>query len=66
MYGIFFKNHSDLRRILTDYGFDGFPLRKDFPQTGYLELRYNYDHKHLVYEPLELAQEFRNFDFLSP
>lgn len=66
MYGIFFKNHSDLRRILTDYGFDGFPLRKDFPQTGYLELRYNYDYKHLVYEPLELAQEFRNFDFLSP
>jgi len=66
MYGIFFKNHTDLRRILTDYGFDGFPLRKDFPQTGYLELRYNYDYKHLVYEPLELAQEFRNFDFLSP
>lgn len=66
MYGIFFKNHADLRRILTDYGFDGFPLRKDFPQTGYIELRYNYDYKHLVYEPLELAQEFRSFDFLSP
>lgn len=66
MYGIFFKNHVDLRRILTDYGFDGFPLRKDFPQTGYIELRYNYDYKHLIYEPLELAQEFRVFDFLSP
>lgn len=66
MFGIFFKNHNDLRRILTDYGFDGFPLRKDFPQTGYIELRYNYDYKHLVYEPLELSQEFRNFDFLSP
>lgn len=66
MFGIFFKNHNDLRRILTDYGFDGFPLRKDFPQTGYIELRYNYDYKHLVYEPLELSQEYRNFDFLSP
>lgn len=66
MFGIFFKNHSDLRRILTDYGFEGFPLRKDFPQTGYIELRYNNDFKHLVYEPLELSQDFRNFDFLSP
>lgn len=66
MFGIFFKNHSDLRRILTDYGFDGFPLRKDFPQTGYIELRYDNDYKHLVYEPIELSQDFRNFDFLSP
>lgn len=66
MFGIFFKNHKDLRRILTDYGFDGFPLRKDFPQTGYIELRYNNELKHLVYEPLELSQDFRIFDFLSP
>ena len=66
MFGIFFKNHKDLRRILTDYGFEGFPLRKDFPQTGYIELRYNNDFKHLVYEPLELSQDFRNFDFISP
>lgn len=66
MFGIFFKNHKDLRRILTDYGFEGFPLRKDFPQSGYLELRYNIDYKHLIYEPLELGQDFRNFDFISP
>jgi NADH/F420H2 dehydrogenase subunit C len=66
MFGIFFKNHKDLRRILTDYGFEGFPLRKDFPQTGYIELRYNNDHKHLIYEPIELSQDFRSFDFLSP
>ena len=66
MFGIFFKNHKDLRRILTDYGFEGFPLRKDFPQTGYVELRYNNDYKHLIYEPVELSQDFRNFDFLSP
>jgi NADH/F420H2 dehydrogenase subunit C len=66
MFGIFFKNHSDLRRILTDYGFEGFPMRKDFPQTGYLELRYNNESKHLIYEPLELSQDFRIFDFLSP
>jgi NADH dehydrogenase (ubiquinone) Fe-S protein 3 len=66
MFGIFFKNHNDLRRILTDYGFEGFPLRKDFPQTGYIELRYNNDYKHLIYEPLELSQDFRNFDFISP
>jgi NADH-quinone oxidoreductase subunit C len=66
MFGIFFKNHRDLRRILTDYGFEGFPLRKDFPQTGYVELRYNNDYKHLIYEPVELSQDFRSFDFLSP
>lgn len=66
MFGIFFKNHVDLRRILTDYGFEGFPLRKDFPQTGYLELRYNNDYKHLSYEPVELSQDFRVFEFLSP
>lgn len=66
MFGIFFKNHTDLRRILTDYGFEGFPLRKDFPQTGYVELRYNNDFKHLIYEPVELSQDFRSFDFLSP
>jgi len=66
MFGIFFKNHNDLRRILTDYGFEGFPLRKDFPQTGYIELRYNNDLKHLIYEPIELSQDFRSFDFLSP
>lgn len=66
MYGIFFKNHKDLRRILTDYGFEGFPMRKDFPQSGYVELRYDNDYKHLVYEPLELSQDFRNFDFISP
>jgi len=66
MYGIFFKNHNDLRRILTDYGFEGFPMRKDFPQTGYVELRYDNDYKHLVYEPLELSQDFRSFDFISP
>ena len=66
MYGLFFKNHKDLRRILTDYGFEGFPLRKDFPQSGYVELRYNNDYKHLVYEPVELSQAFRYFDFISP
>ena len=66
MYGLYFKNHKDLRRILTDYGFEGFPLRKDFPQSGYVELRYNNDNKHLVYEPVELSQAYRNFDFRSP
>lgn len=66
MFGIFFVNHPDLRRILTDYGFDGFPLRKDFPVTGYSEVRYDDSQKCLVYEPLELTQELRVFDTLSP
>lgn len=65
MFGIYFKNHKDLRRILTDYGFKGFPLRKDFPVSGFFELRYDDEKKHLVYEVLELTQEMRNFDFLS-
>ncbi|WP_068316282.1 NADH-quinone oxidoreductase subunit C [Polycladidibacter hongkongensis] len=66
MYGILFSDHPDLRRILTDYGFDGFPLRKDFPLTGYVEVRYDDERKRVVYEPVKLTQEFRNFDFLSP
>ena len=66
MFGIFFNNHPDLRRILTDYGFDGFPLRKTFPLTGYIELRYDDEKMHIVYEPLELSQNFRFFNFLSP
>ncbi|NHT75145.1 NADH dehydrogenase subunit C [Rhizobium sp. PP-F2F-G38] len=66
MYGILFTGHPDLRRILTDYGFEGYPLRKDFPLTGYVEVRYNDEAKRVVYEPVELKQEFRNFDFLSP
>ncbi|MBO0344557.1 NADH-quinone oxidoreductase subunit C [Roseibium sp. CAU 1637] len=66
MYGILFSGHPDLRRILTDYGFDGFPLRKDFPVTGYVELRYDDEKKRVVYEPVRLNQEMRNFDFLSP
>jgi len=65
MYGIFFENHPDLRRILTDYGFHGHPLRKDFPMTGYVEVRYDDELKRVVYEPVKIA-EFRNFDFLSP
>jgi NADH-quinone oxidoreductase subunit C len=66
LYGIYFSDHPDLRRILTDYGFDGHPLRKDFPLTGYVELRYDEDQKRVVYEPVKLKQEFRSFDFLSP
>ena len=66
MYGISFKNHPDLRRILTDYGFDGYPLRKDFPLTGHTEVRYNEDKKKVTYEPVKLDQEYRNFDFESP
>lgn len=66
MFGILFSGHPDLRRILTDYGFDGHPLRKDFPLTGFHEVRYDDQEKRVVYEPVKLNQEFRNFDFLSP
>jgi NADH-quinone oxidoreductase subunit C len=66
LYGILFSGHPDLRRILTDYGFDGHPLRKDFPLTGFHEVRYDDEEKRVVYEPVKLNQEFRNFDFLSP
>lgn len=66
MYGIIFDDHPDLRRLLSDYGFSGHPLRKDFPLTGYVEVRYDNDKQKVVYEPVKLDQEFRNFDFLSP
>jgi NADH-quinone oxidoreductase subunit C len=66
LYGIYFAGNPDLRRLLTDYGFDGHPLRKDFPLTGYVELRYDSEQKRVVYEPVKLTQEFRRFDFLSP
>ncbi|MBC2884935.1 NADH-quinone oxidoreductase subunit C [Ochrobactrum sp. CM-21-5] len=66
MYGVLFSGHPDLRRILTDYGFEGHPLRKDFPLTGFVEVRYSDELKRVVYQPVELRQEFRNFDFLSP
>jgi len=66
MYGIFFAGHPDPRRLLTDYGFEGHPLRKDFPLTGYVEVRYDDEQKRVVYEPVKLVQDFRNFDFESP
>ena len=65
-YGVFFSNHPDLRRLLTDYGFEGYPFRKDFPQIGFFEIRYDDEKKHVLYEPVELAQEFRLFNFSSP
>ncbi len=66
LYGILFTGHPELRRLLTDYGFEGYPLRKDFPLTGFVEVRWDDEVKRVVYEPVRLAQEFRNFDFLSP
>ena len=66
LYGVLFTDHPDLRRLLTDYGFEGHPLRKDFPLTGYVEVRYDAEQKRVVYEPVKLTQEFRSFDFISP
>jgi NADH-quinone oxidoreductase subunit C len=66
LYGVLFTGHPDLRRLLTDYGFDGHPLRKDFPLTGFVQVRYDEERKRVVYEPVRLLQEFRNFDYLSP
>lgn len=66
MYGVLFDGNPDLRRILTDYGFRGHPFRKDFPLSGYVEMRYSEEHKRVIYEPVELAQDFRTFDFMSP
>lgn len=66
MYGVFFSDHPDLRRILTDYGFEGHPQRRDFPLTGYVEMRYDDEQRRVIYEPVKLTQEFRSFDFMSP